>query len=250
MHSASAAVQVKADFLKHCNYIAQNPVKAGLFALEDFRLDRRISKKQKRRGSKPEKILISFGTAESRALLPAAAKASGQGCARLTHGSRASGVSPRDDDAQLPESSLHHQVQLPASFLHDRTQPVVDILLEIGRIAVRFQRCLVFILLVKEEFPRILHRLVPEVHQAARLFARMFLEDADVLFALLLSAGFHQHIDFQNDHWILAIFLLYRAPPTPPERLGLAHKNHLALAILRVALAAESSDSKSGLKIV
>src|SRR5882724_3828929 len=96
--------------------------------------------------------------------------------------------------------------EISAAVLHDRIQPADDILLEIGRVAVGFQRRGVFILLVEKKFARVFHRLVADIQQAARFLARMLLQDADVLAALSFGTGLHQHIDLENNHLAFAPF--------------------------------------------
>src|SRR5258707_8654989 len=69
------------------------------------------------------------------------------------------------------------------------------------------QRALIFVLLIEEKFARVFHGLVPNVHQAAGLLARMLLENANVLLALLFHPRLHQHVNFQDDHFAFATFL-------------------------------------------
>src|SRR5262249_31838261 len=57
------------------------------------------------------------------------------------------------------------------------------------------------VLLVEEKFARIFRRLMADVHQAARLFARVFVKDTNVLPALFFCAGFYQHVDLKNYHF-------------------------------------------------
>src|ERR1043165_10224259 len=45
-----------------------------------------------------------------------------------------------------------------------------------------------------------------DVHQAARLTARVLLQDANVFAALFFGPGFYQHVDLQDDHLAFTFF--------------------------------------------
>jgi hypothetical protein len=95
---------------------------------------------------------------------------------------------------------INRAVQLPRARFHDRVKSAMNVLLEVGCVAVRVERCLVPVLFVKKEFARILRGLVPHVHQAAGFAARMLLKNAHVLFAFVFRPRLHQHVDFQDEH--------------------------------------------------
>src|SRR5690242_3860214 len=102
--------------------------------------------------------------------------------------------------------SFHGTIQLAAARLHNAAQPALHILLVIRSVSVRLERCLVLIYLVEKEVARIFNRLVSHVLYTSRLLARMLMENANDLSALCFRARLHHDVNFQNNHFALAIF--------------------------------------------
>src|SRR5215471_3125930 len=63
------------------------------------------------------------------------------------------------------------------------------------------------ILLVEKKLAGVFGRLMAHIHQATWLAAGMLLENTNVLLAFFFRARFHQHVDSQDDHLALALFL-------------------------------------------
>src|SRR5579872_6151396 len=115
---------------------------------------------------------------------------------------------------------FYRRIELPAAVLHQGIQAAMDILLEVGRLAVGFQSGGILILLIDQETARVLRGLMADIEQAAGLPAGMLLELAQILPALLFRAGLHGHIDFQNDHCALAILGLDTAAAISASNSG------------------------------
>src|ERR1051326_1198381 len=101
----------------------------------------------------------------------------------------------------------HQSTENPRKFLfyeqykdEAAVQPANHILLEVRGVAVGLNSGFIFILLVEEEFAWIFRGLMADVHKAARLLARVLLQDANVFAAFFFGPGFDEHVDLEDDH--------------------------------------------------